>query len=181
MSTAPRYLPHYRVTDYQQWQGDWELWDGVAVAMSPSPFGRHQAIAATLFRLLANQIEANECLATAFYEIDWIMRDDAVVRPDMVVICGAIPERHIESVPALVVEVMSDVTRSRDTTHKRALYHEQHVPYYDVIVDPDSETITVDALDATREYQTVEVTDTIKLGVCDNCEIEFKRSEVFRR
>ena len=41
VSTAPRYLPHYTVADHAAWQGDWELLDGVAVAMTPSPFGPH--------------------------------------------------------------------------------------------------------------------------------------------
>ena len=27
--------------DYQQWEGAWELWNGVAISMTPSPFGRH--------------------------------------------------------------------------------------------------------------------------------------------
>ena len=41
MSIAPKYQPHYTVDDYQHWEGDWELWNGVAVAMAPSPFGPH--------------------------------------------------------------------------------------------------------------------------------------------
>jgi len=98
MFTAPRFIPHYRVADYQQWQGDWELWDGVTVTRRTSPFGRHQAIAATPFRLLANQLEASKCFATPLYEM-----------------------------------------------------------------------IAVDVLDIAREYTTVEVTDMIKLQVCEDC------------
>jgi hypothetical protein len=45
---APRYEPHYSVSDYLQWEGDWELWNGTAVAMSPSPLGPHERAAAKL-------------------------------------------------------------------------------------------------------------------------------------
>jgi hypothetical protein len=43
VSTAPRYLPHYTVADHAAWEGDWELLDGVALAMTPSPFWGRQA------------------------------------------------------------------------------------------------------------------------------------------
>lgn len=41
VSTAPRYLPHDTVAEHAAWEGDWELLDGVALAMTPSPFGPH--------------------------------------------------------------------------------------------------------------------------------------------
>ncbi len=42
MSRALKYIPNYTLTDYRRWEGDWELWDGIPVSMSPSPFGTHQ-------------------------------------------------------------------------------------------------------------------------------------------
>ena len=39
--SATRYSPHYTIDDYRLWEGDWELWQGTAVAMTPSLFGRH--------------------------------------------------------------------------------------------------------------------------------------------
>ncbi len=179
MSTAPRYIPHYKVADYQQWEGDWELWDGVAVAMSPSPFGRHQAIAKNIFLALAAAVRSHQYNACVLYGIDWIVREDTIVRPDLVVICGDIPERHVQSVPAIVVEVLSDATRSRDTTHKRELYRQQQVGYY-VIVDPDTESITVDILDSASNYATAQVTDSIELTVCGSCKLLLQRTDVFR-
>lgn len=180
MSTAPRYIPHYKVADYQQWEGDWELWDGVAVAMSPSLFGRHHAIAKNILFEFESEIRSLGCHASALYEIDWIVRDDTVVRPDIVVICGDVPERHVESTPTIVVEVLSEATRSRDTTSKRELYREQRVGYY-VVVDPDNETITVDILEEGIGYATIEVADAVELQVCGDCKFELKRTDVFRR
>ncbi len=54
MTAAKKYLPHYTIDDYQLWAGDWELWNGIAVAMTPSPFGRHQALASRLLVALQN-------------------------------------------------------------------------------------------------------------------------------
>ena len=57
MSTAPRYDPHYTLDDYQRWEGDWGLSNGIAVAMTPSPFGRHAQLLAQLAKLLGNAID----------------------------------------------------------------------------------------------------------------------------
>lgn len=62
VSTAPRYLPHYTVADHAAWEGDWELVDGVAVAMTPSPFGRHAERLSRLANSFWNAIDATGCL-----------------------------------------------------------------------------------------------------------------------
>ncbi len=43
-SLKEEYHPHYNYDDYKEWEGDWELIDGIAYAMSPSPMITHQAI-----------------------------------------------------------------------------------------------------------------------------------------
>ncbi len=48
MNQIPSFVPNYSVADYQTWPGDWELWNGVPIAMGPSPFLPHGALAATL-------------------------------------------------------------------------------------------------------------------------------------
>ncbi len=37
MSTAIQYAPRYTFEDYAQWEGDWELWEGIAIAIAMSP------------------------------------------------------------------------------------------------------------------------------------------------
>jgi hypothetical protein len=88
MSTAPRYQPHYTVDDYAHWEGQWELWHGVAVAMSPSPFGRHAKLLARTVAALQTAIDSAGCHATVLVEIDWIVSRDTVLRPDVIVVCG---------------------------------------------------------------------------------------------
>jgi hypothetical protein len=46
----PKYFPNYAVEDYQQWEGDWELIDGMPYAMSPSANRRHHVIGSLLAR-----------------------------------------------------------------------------------------------------------------------------------
>lgn len=85
MSTVQRYRPHYTVDDYRRWEGRWELWGGVAVAMAPSPFGRHAKLLARTVAALQTVIDASGCAATGLVEIDWIVFRDTVLRPDVII------------------------------------------------------------------------------------------------
>ena len=138
MSTAPQYQPHYTIADYRQWEGRWELWNGIAVAMTPSPAGRHARLLVDVAALLKAAVDAagTDCEATVLAEIDWIVATDTVVRPDLVIVCGAEPPGHVEQPPALVVEILSPATRQRDLTVKRDLYAASGVGWY-LIIDPE--------------------------------------------
>ena len=92
-------MPRYRVEDYNQWQGDWELWDGIAISMSPIPFGRHQRIVAALVGEIRLALQNGGCDSTVFAELDWIISDDTVVRPDLLVVCGRGPDEHLRETP----------------------------------------------------------------------------------
>jgi Uma2 family endonuclease len=100
MSSASDYRPHYTVEDYRQWEGDWELWSGTAVAMTPGPFGRHAFLLAQAAKVLGNAIDQKACDAVVLAEIDWIVSSDTVVRPDLTIVCGGAPGKHVESAPA---------------------------------------------------------------------------------
>lgn len=126
MCTVPRYEPRYTVDDYRHWEGRWELWNGFPVSKTPSPFGRHAKAltdAAATFKQAVDAAQADGagCHATVLTEIDWIIATDTVVRPDLVVVCGGVPERHVETAPAIVVEVLSAATRQRDQTVKKGV------------------------------------------------------------
>jgi len=54
-------IEHYTYDDYVQWEGDWELMDGIPLAMSPAPTRKHQSIAGKIFNLIENQIEEYPC------------------------------------------------------------------------------------------------------------------------
>lgn len=191
MSAAKKYLPHYTVDDYAQWEGDWELWDGIAVSrcpkpdgtprgMSPSPFGPHQATATNLIFELKLRIRDSGCDAAVLSETDWIVSNDTIVRPDVVVLCDGIPERHIESTPVLVAEILSDSTRQLDQTNKRDLYDQQGVGVY-LLLDPDTETLECYSRDSMGKWQHQVVSDSIEFSICKDCKIHLDRCTLFAR
>ncbi|QDV40740.1 hypothetical protein Enr13x_05760 [Stieleria neptunia] len=175
MSSAPRYVPHYTIEDYRRWEGEWELMDGVPVSMSPSPFGPHERVVAELSRQILNQLIENECDCRVYTNLDWIVNDDTVVRPDLMVVCGVQPDRHLEQTPVVVVEVLSDATRQRDLTAKRAIYLEQDVAHY-LIVDPTDQTV----LDVTKAAeQSVGSGESMGLDLDDDWRIEIDATRLF--
>ena len=178
MSTAEQFAPRYLVSDYLHWKGDWELWNGIAIAMTPSPFGRHQNVLAGLLTRLRVAIEQCGCRATALSELDWIVGDDTVVRPDLVVICDDAPDRHLEKPPAHVAEILSPSTRQNDLTYKRDLYASQGVTIY-LIVDPESRTVEHLKLTDSGDFESAEVSALLSLRLCDNCLIDLDIAKLF--
>ena len=154
---ALRYLPCYTIDDYRQWEGDWELWDGIPVAMTPSPFGKHQQVCRdVLFNLMVAMRDAG-CSCEAIHELDWIIDQHTVVRPDIMVLCDGIPERHVTTRPVLIIEVLSPATKQKDQTAKRELYEREQVPYY-FTIDPADASVRADTLQAHR-YEPLESRD----------------------
>jgi len=180
MSTAARFQTQYTVADYRQWEGHWELCSGMAVAMSPSAGGRHAKVHARIVAALANAIDVAECNATVLVEIDWIVSQDTVVRPDVTALCEPEPAGHVERPPALVVEILSDATRDRDLTYKRDLYATQGVRWY-VILDPDAGTILPLRLTEGREFASPKGQSgpSYEIDLCDDCHICLDTGRLF--
>gem|GEM_PF-3546515 len=107
MSTAPQYTPHYTVDDYQLWEGDWELWNGVAVAMTPSPFGRHGTVLGRITTALTNAIDVAGCDANVIVEVDWIISTDTVVRPDLSVVCCLLSVANLRNSTSKTLQLLS--------------------------------------------------------------------------
>lgn len=137
----PRYVPSYTVDDYTQWEGRWELWSGIPVAMSPSADKRHQKLAGELHHLLKSALKRHGCLdCEVYFELDWRVCNDTVFRPDLLIVYGDTSSRYIEKTPVLVAEILSQSTRQRDLIYKRESYLQLGVLYY-VIVDPERESV----------------------------------------
>jgi len=173
MNVPPRLIPQYTVADYQQWPGDWELVDGVPIAMGPSPFGPHAAWHAELVYRLRRALEEvadNEHLVLV--DLDWIVDQNTVVRPDISLVRGPVPPRYIETPPIVVVEVLSASTADKDRGFKFDLYHELGVKYY-VITDPDQRTTEVyEHRDAA--YQRVPVAASYRFQLNEKSALDFR-------
>ncbi len=51
MST-PSLIERYTYEDYKSWEGRWELIDGIAYAMAPAPYPKHQRVVSHIWREL---------------------------------------------------------------------------------------------------------------------------------
>jgi len=177
-SGAVRYTPAYSFEDYELWEGDWELWDGVPVSMSPSPVPRHQSIGLQICIALDAAVKDDKCDCAVVYETDWRLKPNTVVRPDIAVVCKGLPETFIDYPPALIVEVLSPSTQDKDRTAKKRLYEEQGVQIY-LIADPQTNTIEASQL-IDGEYADVPALDGV-LSVQWNkdCRAEIRLKDVF--
>lgn len=141
MSGALRILPHYTYADYERWEGQWELIEGIPYAKSPLPVPRHQRIAVNLSVEFATQLK--NCGSCAVYQpIDYLIGDDTILQPDMLVVCGEIKKKFLDFPPALVVEILLPSTALKDRHTKYSIYESQKVKYY-IIVSPDTEEVEV--------------------------------------
>ncbi len=178
-SEAVRYTPHHSADEYRQWEGDWELWDGVPVCMSPSPTAKHQLASLNLASALKDAIAGNSnCGCIVVYETDWQIGDSTVVRPDISVLCEGLPNQFIDYPPSVIVEVLSPSTEDKDRTAKRQLYEGQGVSVY-LLVDPESGS--VEALQLTDgKYAPLGTEDaTLTIRWNDHCAATINVSEVF--
>jgi Uma2 family endonuclease len=135
MSIAEKYRPHYTYNDYCQWEGKWELIDGIPYAMSPAPGHRHQWIATELGAKLSMALK--HCKNCKVYQpIDWKIKDDTVVQPDLSIVCKPFTNpAYLDFPPALIVEILSPSNAIKDRREKFEIYQDQKVKYY-TIVDP---------------------------------------------
>jgi len=131
----------YTVQDYQQWQGDWELIHGQAVAMVPSPSFDHQRVSAAAFRQLDESLDDCPHCQAAF-EVDVEFAQDTVVRPDVLVICYQPDADRLTRAPDLIFEVTSPRTARRDEIVKFDLYRAEGVSHY-VLVYPEGKKAKV--------------------------------------
>lgn len=175
--SAIQFQPRYSVEDYLQWEGDWELWDGIPVAMAPSHGFGHGRAAFALAHTLQTQFDkVDSCGQCAIVlEIDWKVNTHTVVRPDLSVVCGPPPEHHILTAPALIAEFLSPATRHKDLTVKKALYAEEGVRFY-VIGDPDTEELFVFYLTKEGLYEESAGTD---LTLHEGCVVSINAAQVF--
>ncbi len=147
MSGAVKILPHYTYVEYEEWEGQWELIEGIPYAMSPLPVPKHQKIAAALTTEFTMMLKGcKQC--TAYQPIDYRISDDTILQPDMLIVCGEITKKYLDFPPGLVVEILSPATALKDRHSKYSIYESQGIPYY-LIISPDIEEVEVFKLEGT--------------------------------
>ncbi|HSN61387.1 MAG TPA: Uma2 family endonuclease [Ferruginibacter sp.] len=141
MRVTHKILPHYTYEDYKIWEGNWELIDGFPIAMIPSPVPKHQLIAASL--IIEIGVALKKCNDCRVYDAtDYLISEDTVVQPDVMVLCKKPTKKFIDFTPSLVAEILSPSTALRDRNTKYELYQNEGIKYY-LIVDADAKKIEI--------------------------------------
>lgn len=128
----------YTWQDYLTWPDEerWEVIDGEAYDMSPSPTPRHQNIAGNFFAILREKLMGKPC-RVFIAPLDVYLDDYNFIQPDVLVVCDQrkIQDR-IYGAPDVIVEVLSPSTALKDKREKKRLYERFGVKEY-IIVHPD--------------------------------------------
>jgi Uma2 family endonuclease len=155
----------YTIEDWKTWEGRWELINGVAYDMTPSPSVEHQRVSSRLHAAIFNALDEGkrktgkgDC--EVFHApIDlFLPNQESTFQPDLLVVCdpSKVTTRGIEGVPDLVVEILSPSTASRDTVRKRWSYEAAGVPEY-LIVDPEERVAVLLHLEGGRYEEAARV------------------------
>ncbi len=173
------YRPHYSVEDYLGWEGDWELWDGIPVAMSPAPNFFHQSVAGALYFQLSTQLRENASCpgrCQAIYECDWHVDSSTVVRPDIFITCEPPEGSWLTKRPEFIAEILSPSTREKDLVAKRELYAVNGVPHY-LVLDPENRSALLLALDEDGTYR--ELAPDSPFEIHPGCQLRIEVAPLF--
>lgn len=177
MSNAVRILPHYTYADYEKWEGKWEVIEGIPYAMSPAPVPRHQIISVNLsseFRMQLKQCKKCQVLQP----IDYVVADDIILQPDILIVCKHIEKKFLDFPPMLVVEILSPATFLKDRHTKYSIYESQGVRYY-LIVDSERNKAEVYEL-IEAKYQLMQQGNDFSFSfVLDECRAEIFFKEIW--
>ena len=175
-------FPYYTYDDYKKWDGSWELIDGVAYAMSPAPYPKHQKITFKVAKELDSNFECNQKECDIYISpIDWKVNDTTVVQPDIAIFCEDTNNQFFIKTPPLVVEVLSKATALKDVTTKFKLYEKEGVEYY-IIVEPESEVFDIYKLENNKYKHITKGTklDSFEFELQNGCKTKIDFSKVFK-
>lgn len=128
----------YTWQDYLTWPDEerWEVIDGVAYDMTPSPTEGHQRIVINFGGILRTKLGGSPC-KVYIAPLDVYLDDFNFVQPDIFVVCEISKIKgKIYGVPDLIIEVLSPSTSLKDKREKKALYERFAVKEY-IIAYPE--------------------------------------------
>jgi prevent-host-death family protein len=161
----------------------YEYIDG-EVYLLASPAYNHQVSVSELFVIFYNWFKGKKCRPlTSPFDVTLTKNKDNinVVQPDIIVICDTDKidaSGKYKGVPALVVEVLSGSTKTKDMVKKLNLYMQTGVREY-WIVDPDKEEVIVYCFEKhdIADHDTYMGDMTVKSRVFNGLEV--KLAEIF--
>jgi len=174
-----RDLPDYTFENYQNWQGDWELIQGIPYAMAPAPVKNHQMLVGYIFSEISSNIgDCPHC--EILIDEDWKLDSKTVLKPDVSVVCNDDNPNYITKTPEIIFEVLSPSTAKKDEGLKFNMYEEEGVKYY-ILVYPEDLVAKV-YKNQNNEFKKIAECDTQAYTFEDvTCPFEFDFSTIFKR
>lgn len=119
---------------------------GGELYVTPSPSSFHRTISLNIAHLLLQHVRENNLGTVLDAPMDVKLSETDVVQPDVLFVRNEreeiVREDYVDAGPDLVVEVVSEGSRDRDTVLKRNLYFRHGVEEY-WLVYPEDRTTTV--------------------------------------
>ena len=179
MSQKETYLPHYTYNDYVQWEGRWELMEGIPIAMCPMPTPDHQEVGLNLMIEFKASLKKSKCKnCKVFPPLDYKLSEDTLLQPDFILVCDKINKPFLDFTPVLVGEVLSPSTAIRDRNYKFNAYEKQGVKYY-LIVDVKTKRIEINKL-VNGNYETLVYEQPYEFELADGCKILADFTDVWK-
>ncbi len=171
-------LPHYTYDDYIQWEGRWELICGIAYAMTPAPGIEHQSISSSINWQLQELLkDCSKC--RPLLPVDWKIDEETTVQPDNLVVCDTLKKgAYLAKAPALIFEILSKSTASKDRNTKYRLYEQEGVKHY-IIVDPRDRIAKVYLLESGRYIKVTDASNETVDFDLGKCDISFDFSRIW--
>lgn len=150
---------------------------GGQLLLSPSPNSRHQKVSFKLTGALDTYLTNSQSGEGFSAPMDVRLSPDDVVQPDLLVVLRGraeiVQDRGIMGAPDLVIEILSPSSIETDFLRKSKLYERYGVREY-WIVNPESETVSVQTLDGDRFVLAGEFgrNDTLTSTVLDGFALE---------
>jgi len=178
--SAVKLLPYYTYKDYCNWEGRWELIDGIPYAMSPAPSPHHQWIVVNIVSELRAAIKKSKCKHCKVYDfVDVKVEEDTILQPDASIVCGAIHKKYVDFPPTLVVEILSDSTALKDRITKFSIYEKFGIKYY-LIVEPEKESVEIYSLeDSKYNLQEFSQENPFTFSLSDDCNIDIVMKNIW--
>jgi len=132
--------PRYTYNDYKHWQGEWELICGYPFSLLPSLNKKHQNTNDNFTRLIGNFLVDKHCNCKIYFELDWIIDEETVVRPDSMIVRGNFETDFLTFPPTLILKVSSVSTWIKDRNTKMKLYEANGVKSY-LLANPDKKIL----------------------------------------
>ena len=183
MSLAEKLDKKYTYKDYLKWDDNerWEIIDGQAYCMSPSPKIKHQVISRNFLWEFGRQRKKLKNCSLFEAPTDVVFDEENVVQPDIFIVCDKkkIKELNIQGAPDLIIEITSPNTELKDKREKKNLYEKYQVKEY-IIVFPEREYLERYFLE-NKKYLSPEIfnwDEKFKLKIFD---IKFNLWEIFEK